>query len=64
MWLGFKRRVQLKGGLHGPASNETITSCCESPTIAARRCAVKQNIPQRIMRGRARTAGAARAQRG
>ncbi|CAD9217028.1 hypothetical protein BCEN4_1010053 [Burkholderia cenocepacia] len=53
----------MKGGLLGPASNETITSCCESLTIAGRDGAVKQNIPQRIMHAARRPAGAARAQR-
>ncbi|WP_174921166.1 hypothetical protein [Burkholderia metallica] len=63
LWLGFKRRVQLKGRLLGPASNETITSCCESLTIAGREWVVKQNIPQRIMGAARHPAVAARAQR-
>ncbi|CAG9219794.1 hypothetical protein BVI2075_740002 [Burkholderia vietnamiensis] len=53
----------MKGGLHGPASNETITSCCESLTISGRERVVKQNIPRRINRRGRRPVPGARAQR-
>ncbi|CAG9200464.1 hypothetical protein BVI434_1630009 [Burkholderia vietnamiensis] len=53
----------MKGGLHGPASNETITSCCESLTISGRERVVKQNIPRRIIAAAACPMPGARAQR-